>query len=418
MNKQRELCPWCHQEVWVEPAQRRLYRCPSCSQTFTFTPASGQPVGQGKPASNADAPGLPRAQPPDQGAPPPGEYVETPFLKELLQRVLAYLRDGLPVHLTGPAGCGKTTLALQVASQLGHPVVLIHGDDEMGTADLVGKESGYQRSYTRDQYVHTVVKVEEEAKPMWVGRALTQACQQGYTVVYDEFTRSRPEANNVLLSVLEERVLPLRGGHTPVHPNFRIIFTSNPAEYAGVHGAQDALLDRMVTIRLEGLDRDTEIAIAVARSGLSRAEVERIFDVVHAFREAKLQASISSVRPSLMIARILKVRGGHANADDAVFAQACRDVLFSEVRRSGPGPISDQQLEESLLHLIHRVCTSPLPPEVSRSAQRPDDLIAELMRDREVEELLLKKLREKGLGSRFGSGSPPASVDPDPQIGR
>ena len=76
----------------------------------------------------------------------------------------------------------------------------------MGTADLVGKESGYKRSYTHDEYVHTVLKVEEEAKPLWVGRALTEACQKGYTVVYDEFTRSRPEANNVLLSVLEERV--------------------------------------------------------------------------------------------------------------------------------------------------------------------------------------------------------------------
>ncbi len=125
----------------------------------------------------------------------------------------------------------------------------------MGTADLVGKESGYKRSFTRDDYIHTVMKVDEELKPMWVGRALTEACQSGCTVVYDEFTRSRPEANNVLLSVLEERVLPLRGKSIPVHPDFRIIFTSNPAEYAGVHGAQDALLDRMVTILVKGFDQ-------------------------------------------------------------------------------------------------------------------------------------------------------------------
>ena len=132
-------------------------------------------------------------------------------------------------------GAARPGLALHVAQLLGRPVVLINGDDEMGTADLVGKESGYKRSYTRDDYIHTVLKVEEEMKPMWVGRALTEACQTGCTVVYDEFTRSRPEANNVLLSVLEERVLPLRGKSIPVHPNFRIIFTSNPAEYAGVH---------------------------------------------------------------------------------------------------------------------------------------------------------------------------------------
>ncbi len=64
--------------------------------------------------------------------------------------------------------------------------------------------------------------------------------------------RSRPEANNVLLAILEERLLEMPSGrvnegYTCVHPNFRAIFTSNPEEYAGVHKTQDALLDRMIT---------------------------------------------------------------------------------------------------------------------------------------------------------------------------
>ena len=122
-----------------------------------------------------------------------------------------------------------------MAQLLGRPVVLIHGDDEMGTADLVGKESGYKRSYTHDNYVHTVLKVDEEMKPMWVGRALTEACQNGCTVVYDEFTRSRPEANNVLLSVLEERVLPLRG--KSISPFTPISESSSPAIPRSMRGS-------------------------------------------------------------------------------------------------------------------------------------------------------------------------------------
>ena len=65
---------------------------------------------------------------------------------------------------------------------------------------------------------------------------------------------------------------PDRGGsdYVPVHPDFTAIFTSNPVEYAGVHQAQDALFERMVTIDLDAFDEATETAIVRARSGLAR----------------------------------------------------------------------------------------------------------------------------------------------------
>ena len=141
MEKQLAACPWCHGDVQVEPGRRHLYICPFCKKTFTFVPTAVQAADK------------PPALPTEGETATPADFVETPFVKELADRILAYLQDGLYVHLCGPAGSGKTTLALHVAQQLGRPVVLIHGDDQMGTADLVGKESGYKRSYTRDQYV-------------------------------------------------------------------------------------------------------------------------------------------------------------------------------------------------------------------------------------------------------------------------
>ncbi len=114
----------------------------------------------------------------------------------------------------------------------------------------------------------------------WVDNRLTTACQFGLTLIYDEFTRSRPEANNVLLSILEERMLVLpnaRGGESylKVHPDFRAIFTSNPEEYAGVQKSQDALRDRMVTIELGNFDEETEVAITREKSKLSTEDCHR-----------------------------------------------------------------------------------------------------------------------------------------------
>ena len=128
---------------------------------------------------------------------PSTNFVETPAVQELGNRALGYLRAGFPVHFRGPAGSGKTTLAFHVAAQLGRPVVFLTGDDEMTTSNLVGGQFGYQYRKVVDRFIHTVMKYEEDATRHWSDHRLTTACRDGCTLVYDEFTRSRAEANNI-----------------------------------------------------------------------------------------------------------------------------------------------------------------------------------------------------------------------------
>ncbi|AEB09627.1 gas vesicle protein GvpN [Desulfobacca acetoxidans] len=279
------------------------------------------------------------------------EFVETSYVQNLTNRAMAYLEVGYPVHFAGPAGTGKTTLAFHVAAQRGRPVVLIHGDDEFNSSDLVGRHSGYRKQKLIDNFIHSVLKTEESMNITWMDNRLTLACKEGFTLIYDEFTRSRPEANNALLSILEEKILNLpkmsRGGegYLEVHPEFRAIFTSNPEEYAGVHKTQDALMDRLITINLGHFDRETEIQIALAKSGLPFSDAEVIVDVVRELRGIGVNNHRPTIRACIAIAKILAYKGAQAHKDDAVFQWACRDVLNTDsakVTRGGQSIMAEK----------------------------------------------------------------------------
>jgi nitric oxide reductase NorQ protein len=281
-------------------------------------------------------------------------FVVTPQVEELVKRALAYLGAGYPINFCGPAGAGKTTLALHVAAKLGQPVTLIHGDDEFGSSDLVGNDNGYSKSRLVDNYVHSVVREEETMRTLWVDNRLTTACRYGHTLVYDEFTRSRPEGNNVLLSVLGEGLLSLPKlryageGYLKVDPKFRAIFTSNPEEYAGIHKSQDALMDRLIPIHVDHYDRDTEVAITAARSGASTEDAQRVVDLVRRFREQGAPGHWPSIRAAIMIARVVTLQGASFDPADPVFRRTYHDVLgmdrFSH-RRHTP-PLSVDSIEQ------------------------------------------------------------------------
>lgn len=291
---------------------------------------------------------------------PSDEFVITPYVQDLTERALAYLEVGYPVHFSGPAGTGKTTLAFHVAAQLGRQVTLMHGDDEFGSSDLIGRDSGYRKSKLVDNYIHSVMKTEEQMNTLWADNRLTTACQNGQILIYDEFTRSRPEANNALLSVLEEKILNLPklrasgNGYLEVHPEFRAIFTSNPEEYAGTHKTQDALMDRLITIQVDHFDRETEVQVTMAKSGIPHADAETIVDVVRELRGMGVNNHKPTIRACIAIARILAHRAGNARANDPVFRSVCRDVLnidTAKVTRGGQ-PVMPQKVED----VIEKVC--------------------------------------------------------------
>ncbi len=288
-------------------------------------------------------------------------FVETPLVGGITERAMGYVQAGFPVHFRGSTGTGKTTLALHLASKIARPVVMIHGDEEFSTSDLVGGEHGYRMKKVVDNFIHSVLKTEENLTKRWIDNRLTIAARYGFTLIYDEFTRSRPEANNVLLSVLQEKMLDLpaarEGGESylKVDPDFTAIFTSNPEEYAGVYRSQDALRDRMVTIDLDFFDRETEIAITEAKSGIAHQEAEKIVDIVRDLRESEVCEFSPTVRGGIIIAKTLRLRNLLVDAGNDVFREICQDVLASETSRVG-SLAERTKVKAAIGDLIDRFC--------------------------------------------------------------
>ena len=282
-------------------------------------------------------------------------FVNTPAVERIAVRSLRYLQSGFSVHLRGPAGTGKTTLALHLADLLGRPVLLVFGDDELKTSDLMGKDAGYSRKKVVDNFIHTVVKIEDELKHNWVDSRLTLAAKEGYTLVYDEFNRSRPEMNNVLLSALEEKLLVLptggnRSEYIRVHPDFRAILTSNPEEYSGVHSAQDALMDRVVTVSMPEPDEKTQTEILLQKTGIDRNNALAIVRLVKAFRLKASTEKSSGLRSCLTLAKVCHDHGISVTADSEDFRDICADVLLSRTSLSAgeARKIISEVLQESL----------------------------------------------------------------------
>jgi len=260
-------------------------------------------------------------------------FVETEQVRKLKDRVKLWTNVGYPPNIVGPTGCGKTTLALQVARELGRPTVWINGDEQMTTTDLIGGYSEIEAESVRDRFIHNVMLAKDRTKYTWVDNPLTLACKYGYTLVYNEFSRAKPEANNILLSVLEERILELptffgEERYIKVHPDFNVIFTSNSIEYAGVHRPQDALLDRMVDIYMDYYDFDTEVKIVQAHTGISLSEAKKAVKVVRVLREKLPEPHKPGTRAEIMISQGLKAMDGYSKED---LQQIYMDVLATKV---------------------------------------------------------------------------------------
>ena len=126
-------------------------------------------------------------------------------------------------------------------------------------------------------------------------------------------------------------------------------------------------MDRLITLNLGNFDRETEIQIAMAKSGVTRGDAETIVDIVRELRGTGVNNHRPTIRATIVIAKILVHRRAHARLDDGVFQWVCRDVLTTDtakVTRDGQS-LMPQKIDEAMA----KICGAFLKPR--RNNSRP-----------------------------------------------
>jgi MoxR-like ATPase len=180
-------------------------------------------------------------------------------LEPLILRALAGLSVGRHILFLGPIGCGKTSLAVALAEELGlaePSYVRVDSHPDITASDLVGDiDIAAAKTLGLD---HPLAVVH--------GPALLA---HGKILIIDEINRMTPQAQASLLQILQEGRTSLRG--FPIITSTILIATANPTEFLGTFEMSEALKDRMMVIPIHLPDEE------VLRSIL-RLKSRRVFD--------------------------------------------------------------------------------------------------------------------------------------------
>ena len=195
-------------------------------------------------------------------------FIPTPEFELLVAISGKMLSEGHTANtlLLGPAGCGKTVTAEQLAACLGLPYLHLNCSSIREASMLFGtREVKEGRTYTRASLFTQVVEAGEAV------------------IMLDEINRCAPAALNGLLTVMDgsspysedlER-------HIKVGPRIIFIGACNiGANYTGTYRLDKALDDRF-SRRLEVtyLPNDKEIDLLVAATGVGREAATRIVKI-------------------------------------------------------------------------------------------------------------------------------------------
>jgi cobaltochelatase CobS len=207
------------------------------------------------------------------------------FENRLLAEVAyAFETKGKHTLLTGPTGCGKTSVVEQIAARINKPVYRMNFDGDITRAEFVG--------------VNTLKEVPGGTITAYQYGVLPIAMKEGAILILDEIDAGDPGVTMVLQSVLDCGILTLleTGEIIKAHPDFRIFATANTVGqgdntglYSGTQQQNYATMNRFrLIVKVDYQPANIEMQIVSGTTGLDNTEsrLEKLVKVANLIRQA------------------------------------------------------------------------------------------------------------------------------------
>ncbi len=178
-------------------------------------------------------------------------------------------RDGLPVLLKGPTGCGKTRFVEHMAARLQRPLFTVSCHDDLAAADLVGRHLiGADGTY-------------------WVDGPLTRAVRSGGICYLDEVVEARKDTTVILHALTDDRrLLPIErtGEQLAAAPGFMLVVSYNPGYQQLLKGLKPSTRQRFISLRFDFPDAPRETQIVAREAGIDAERARRLVALARALR--------------------------------------------------------------------------------------------------------------------------------------
>jgi nitric oxide reductase NorQ protein len=207
----------------------------------------------------------------------PEEYFikDEPYYEPIGEEIAVFeaaYRNGLPVLLKGPTGCGKTRFMEHMAWRLKRPLITVSCHDDLTASDLVGRY------------------LVAGGETVWVDGPLARAVRVGGICYLDEIVEARKDTTVVIHPLADDRrVLPMekRGELLEAPADFCMAISYNPGYQSVLKDLKQSTRQRFVAMEFDYPSEELERRIVVKETEVSGGVAAMLVKFAHMTRNLK-----------------------------------------------------------------------------------------------------------------------------------